>query len=186
MGRLKSHRKSKSQRERDRFVGSWLWVEGSSSKIGSWCEGSGSPTKSKVRGSKALGWRSVRGFVDRRSRRCDRRSQRSRRRDRQSWRRDRFVNWWVRRSAKSKSKAVIDKVGEVKVEGSLSLSLSLFAWVRKWFEVKIFTLNHLRVKAFKKPGQLKIISGKFIFYVQPNTRIYGKTFSEVIWSKKKT
>ena len=33
-----------------------------------------------------------------------------------------FVDQWVRRSAKSKSKAVID---EVEVEGSLSLSLSL-------------------------------------------------------------
>ena len=32
---------------------------------------------------------------------------------------------------------------------SLSLSLSLCTWVRKWFEVKIFTSNHFRVKAFK-------------------------------------
>ena len=37
MGRSKSHKKSKSQRERDRFVGSWR-------------EGSGSPAKSKARG----------------------------------------------------------------------------------------------------------------------------------------
>ena len=51
-----------------------------------------------------MGRRSVRGFVDRRSRR-----------------RDRFVDWWVHRSAKSKSKAVIGEVGEVEVEGSLSL-----------------------------------------------------------------
>ena len=84
MGRSKSHRKSKSQRERE--IG--LWVRGSRSK--------------------ALGRRSVRRFVDRRSRR-----------------RDRFVDRWVHRSAKSKSKAVIGEVGEVKVKGSLSLSLSL-------------------------------------------------------------
>ena len=102
----------------DRFVGSWLWVEGEGSKIGSWCEGSGSSAKSKVRGSKALGRRSVCGFVDRRSRRHDRRS---RRLDQRSRRRDRFVDRWVRRLAKSKSKAVI---GEVEVEGSLS---SVFA-----------------------------------------------------------
>ena len=33
--------------------------------MGSWCEGSGSSAKSKARGLKALGRRSVRGFVDR-------------------------------------------------------------------------------------------------------------------------
>ena len=52
VGRSKAHKKSKSQRERDQFVGSWR-------------EGSGSPAKSKAHGSKALGWRSVHGFVDR-------------------------------------------------------------------------------------------------------------------------
>ena len=62
----------------------------------------------------------------------------------------------------------------------LSLSLCLCARVRKWFKVKIFTSNHFRVKAIKTHGQLKIFSGKFIFHVQPNTRIYGKTFLEVI------
>ena len=90
-----------------------LWVEGSGSKIGSWREGSRSLAKSKACGLKALGRRSVRGFVDRWSQRCDWRS-------RQSYRRDRFVDWWVRRSAKSKSKAVISEVGKVEVEGSLS------------------------------------------------------------------
>ena len=68
---------------------------------------------------------------------------------------------------------------------SLSLSLSLCTWVRKWFEVKIFTSNQFRVKAFKTHGQMKIISGKFIFHAQPNTRIYGKAFLEVIWSQNK-
>ena len=68
---------------------------------------------------------------------------------------------------------------------SISLSLSLCAWVRKWFEVKIFTLNHFRVKAIKTHGQLKIFFGKFIFHAQPNTCIYGKAFPEVIWSQKK-
>ena len=48
-------------------MGSWLWVEGEGSKIGLWREGFGSPAKSKVHGSKALGRRSVRGFVDQRS-----------------------------------------------------------------------------------------------------------------------
>ena len=67
----------------------------------------------------------------------------------------------------------------------LSLSLSLCAWVRKWFEVKIFTSNHFRVKAIKTHGQLKIFSGKFIFHAQPNTHIYGKAFLEVIWSQNK-
>ena len=69
--------------------------------MGSWRKGSGSPAKSK-----ALGRRSVRGFVDRQSRRRD-------------W----FVDRWFHRLAKSKSKAVIGEVGEVEVEGSLSLSL---------------------------------------------------------------
>ena len=32
----------------------------------------------------------------------------------------------------------------------------------------------------KTHGQLKIFSGKFIIHAQPNTRIYGKVFSEVI------
>ena len=58
VGQSKSHKKSKSHRERDRFVGSWR-------------KGSGSSAKLKARGSKVLGRRSVRGFVDRWSRRCD-------------------------------------------------------------------------------------------------------------------
>ena len=68
---------------------------------------------------------------------------------------------------------------------SLSLSLCLYAWVQKWFEVKIFTSNHFRVKPTKTHGQPKIFSGKFIFHTQPNTRIYGKVFSEVIWNQNK-
>ena len=94
--RSKSHRKSKSHRERDRFVGSWR-------------EGSRSPAKSKARGSKALGRRSVRGFVDRF---VDQQSRRRDWRSRQSQRRDRFIDRWVHRSTKSKSKAVISEVGE--------------------------------------------------------------------------
>ena len=88
MGRSKSHKKSKSHRERDRFVGSWR-------------EGSGSPAKSKARGSKALGWRLVRGFVDR-------------------WV-EGFgskIGLWVRRSAKSKAWSGLSLL-------PLSLSLSL-------------------------------------------------------------
>ena len=52
VGRSKSHKKSKSHRERDCFVGSWH-------------EGFGSPAKLKARGSKALGRRLVHGFLDR-------------------------------------------------------------------------------------------------------------------------
>ena len=66
-----------------------------------------------------------------------------------------------------------------------AISLSLCAWVQKWFEVKIFTSNHFRVKPTKTHGQLKSIFGKFIFHAQPNTRIYGKAFPEVIWSQNK-
>jgi len=46
--------------------------------------------------------------------------------------------------------------------------------------VKILTETNFWVKAIKTHGQLKIFSGKFIFHEQPNTRIYGKVFLEVI------
>ena len=48
-----------------------------------------------------------------------------------------------------------------------------------------FDWNQFSIKAIKTHGQLKIISGKFIFHAQPNTRIYGKAFLEVIWSQNK-
>ena len=110
VGRSKSHRKSKSQRERERSV-----------------RGSGSKAlgRRSVRGTKALGCRRSRWFVGRRSvhgfvdRFVDQRSRR----------RDRFVDRWVCRSVKSK--AVIGEVGEVKVEGSLSLSLSICVFARE-------------------------------------------------------
>ena len=66
-----------------------------------------------------------------------------------------------------------------------SLSLSLCAWVQKWFEVKILTKTNFRVKAIKTHSQLKIFSEKFIFHAQPNTSIYRKVFPEVIWSQNK-
>ena len=59
----------------------------------------------------------------------------------------------------------------VKSKALLPLSLSLF--VR--FHFKPFPGQSLILH-----GQLKIFSGKFIFYVQPNTRIYGKAVPEVI------
>ena len=90
------------------------------------------------------------------------------------------IGLWVRRSVKSKSKAW-SRLSLL----PFSLSLSLCAWVRKWFEVKILTETNFRVKAIKAHGQLKIFSGKFIFHAQPNIRIYGKTFTEVIWSQNK-
>ena len=98
MGRSKSHKKSKSHTERDRFVGSWH-------------KGFGSSAKSKARGSKALGRRLVHGFVDRFV-------------DRQSRRHDLgygFVAWsglWVRRCSQRHD------LGSLFF---LSLSLSLFA-----------------------------------------------------------
>ena len=66
-----------------------------------------------------------------------------------------------------------------------ALSLSLSVWVRKWFEVKIFTSNHFRVKLTKTHDQLKIFFRKFIFHAQPNTHIYGKVFPKMIWSQNK-
>ena len=74
---------------------------------------------------------------------------------------------------------------ELGLRTRLSLSLSLCAWVRKWFEVKIFTSNHFRVKSIKTHSQLKIIFEKFIFHAQPNTCIYRKTFPKVIWNQNK-
>ena len=58
---------TENQNHTEREIDSWLWVEGEGSKIGSWREGSGSSAKLKVHGSKALGRRSVCGFIDRRS-----------------------------------------------------------------------------------------------------------------------
>jgi len=46
--------------------------------------------------------------------------------------------------------------------------------------VKIWTETNFPVKPTKTHGQLKITSGNFIFHTQPNTRIYGKAFPEVI------
>ena len=68
--------------------------------------------------------------------------------------------------------------------GSLSLSLSL-RLTQKWFEVKIWASNHFRGQRLILHGQLQITSGKFIFHAQPNTRIYGKAFPEVVWSQNK-
>ena len=67
-----------------------------------------------------------------------------------------------------------------------SLSLSLSARLtQKWFEVKIWASNHFCGQRLILHGQLQITSGKFIFHAQPNTRIYGKAFSEVVWSQNK-
>ena len=179
VGRSKSHKKSKSHRERDRFVGSWR-------------EGFGSPVKSKALGR----WQSRR-LMSRRlvSRRLVSRRLVSRRLvSRRLWVEDRFVDrWvegfgskigsWVRRSAKSKAWSGLWV--RRRSWRLLSLSLSFCAWVRKWFEVKILTETNFRVKSIKAHGQLKIFSGKFIFHAQPNTRIYGKAFSKVIWSQNK-
>ena len=136
MGRSKSHKKSKSHRERDRFVGLWRkgsrslakskarglkargwrsvrgfvdrWVEGFGSKISSWREGSGSLAKSKACGLKALGGRLVRGFVDRWVE-----GSRSK------------IGSWVRRSANSKAWSGLWVCGVIWALSSPSLSLSL-------------------------------------------------------------
>ena len=98
VGRSKSHKKSKSQRERerDRFVSSWR-------------ESSGSLAKSKARGSKVLGRRSVREFVDRWVE-----GSRSK------------IDSWVRRSTKSKAwfGLWIRRRSRRRDLGSLSLPLS--------------------------------------------------------------
>ena len=49
------------------------------------------------------------------------------------------------------------------------------------FEGKIKT----EINLHPNTGQLKSISGKCIFHAQPNTRKYGKTFPEVIFTQNK-
>ena len=61
----------------------------------------------------------------------------------------------------------------------LALSLSVFRKIV--FEGKIKT----EINLHQKHGQLKTISGKCIFHVQPNTHKYGKAFSEVIFTQNK-
>jgi len=66
-----------------------------------------------------------------------------------------------------------------------ALSLSLYAWVRKWFEVKIWIETNFRVKPTKTHGQLKITTSGIFIFAQLNTCIYRKAFSKVIWSQNK-
>ena len=61
----------------------------------------------------------------------------------------------------------------------LSLSLSIFRKIV--FEGKIKT----KINLHPTHGQLKTISEKCIFHVQPNTRKYGKAFPEVIFTQNK-
>ena len=66
--------------------------------------------------------------------------------------------------------------------GAISLSLSSLSVFRKMiFEGKIKT----EINLHPNTGELKSISGKCIFHAQPNTRKYGKTFSEVIFTQNK-
>ena len=60
-----------------------------------------------------------------------------------------------------------------------SLSLSIFRKIV--FAGKIKT----EINLHPKYGQLKTIFGKCIFHAQPNTRKYGKAFSEVIFTQNK-
>ena len=60
------------------------------------------------------------------------------------------------------------------------LALSLFS-EKFLFEGKIET--EINLHPFK--GQLKSISGKCIFRAQPNTRKYGKAFSEMLFTQNK-
>ena len=64
---------------------------------------------------------------------------------------------------------------------SLSLSLSLSIFRKIVFEGKIKT----EINLHPTHGQLKTIFGKCIFHAQPNTRKYGKAFSEVIFTQNK-
>ena len=71
--------------------------------------------------------------------------------------------------------------------GSLSLSLSLSLCAS---DSEMVWSENLSFKPFSWSkahflGQLQITSGKFIFHAQPNTRIYGKSFLEVVWSQNK-
>ena len=70
-----------------------------------------------------------------------------------------------------------------KVLFSLSLSLSLS--LRNSFEVKIGTEIHFRSQSLFFLGQRKSISGKFYFPNQPNTRISGNEFPEMIFIQNK-
>ena len=59
---------------------------------------------------------------------------------------------------------------------------ALFVFSGKWeFEGKIET--EINLHPFK--GQLKSISGKYIFRAQPNTRKYGKAFPEMLFTQNK-
>ena len=64
---------------------------------------------------------------------------------------------------------------------SLSLSLSLSIVRKIVFEGKIKT----EINLHPTHGQLKTISGKWIFHAQPNTRKYGKAFPKVIFTQNK-
>ena len=71
---------------------------------------------------------------------------------------------------------------------SLSLgviSFSLYAWVRKWFEVKIFTSNHYCPTSLILRSTLKIFSVWPNFSDQPNSLFSGKAFLNLVWSQSK-
>ena len=68
---------------------------------------------------------------------------------------------------------------------SLSLSLSLCASVPKMVWSENFHFKPFPWSKAHFPSQLQIISKKYIFHAQPNTRIYGKTFLKVVWSQNK-
>ena len=87
------------------------------------------------------------------------------------------------------SRALLGFLGSSSLSLSISLrasaspshsALSLFS--KKWvFEGKIKT----EINLHPLTGELKSIFGKCIFRAQPNTRKYGKTFSEVIFTQNK-
>ena len=66
-----------------------------------------------------------------------------------------------------------------------AISLSLCAWVRKWFEVKIFTSNHFRPISLILQSTLKIFSVWPNFPDQPNSLFFGKAFLNLVWSQNK-
>ena len=63
---------------------------------------------------------------------------------------------------------------------SRALALSLSLW--NSFEVKIGTEIHFRSQSLFFLGQRKSISEKFYFLDQPNTRIFEKAFSKMIFT----
>ena len=96
---------------------------------------------------------------------------------------------WVRQqSRRVRSECDLKSKGSRLWVRSLSgcdLSLSLYAWVQKWFEVKIFPSNHFRPTSLILQSTLKIFSVLPNFLDQSNSLFYGKAFLNLVWNQNK-